>query len=148
MLPALPVVTFQHVARSVSKLAQGLYVGLGFFLVALAIVGIFLPVLPTTVWLLLAAGCFMRGSERAYRWLMKHKLFGRYIRNYRDYRGITKKQKVFTLALLWTGISISALLLVDKIWVTALLFAIAVGVTTHIFTLKTLPEHRSSQSEP
>ena len=111
---------------------------LGFIFVGIGIIGIFVPVLPTTVWLLLAAGCWMRSSKRFYQWLMNNRFLGVYIRNYREERGITLRHKIVTLALLWAGIGVSALILVSRLWLSLLLFGVAIGVTVHILSLKTL----------
>ena len=111
---------------------------LGFLFTGLAILGIFLPVLPTTVWLLLAASCWMRSSTKFYHWLIHNRYLGNYLRNYREHRGITRRHKIFTLALLWFGISVSALILVSRVWLSLLLYGVAVAVTIHILTLKTL----------
>jgi uncharacterized protein len=111
---------------------------LGFLFTGLAILGVFLPVLPTTVWLLLAASCWMRSSTRFYHWLIRNRYLGNYLRNYREHRGITRRHKIFTLTLLWVGISVSALILVSRVWLSLLLYGVAVAVTIHILTLKTL----------
>jgi uncharacterized protein len=111
---------------------------LGFLFASIGIIGILFPVLPTTPWLLLAAACWMRSSTRFYDWLMNHRILGSYLRNYREHRGITARHRLVTLAFLWAGISISALFLVSRLWLSVLLFAIAVGVTIHLVSLKTI----------
>ncbi|NQU27807.1 MAG: DUF454 family protein, partial [Candidatus Marinimicrobia bacterium] len=78
-------------------LRKGLLILIGILLVVLATVGIFLPLLPTTPFLLLAAACFFRSSDRLYRWLITHKWFGLYIKNYREHKAITKGAKVVIL---------------------------------------------------
>jgi len=105
----------------------------------LGIVGVFLPLLPTTPFLLLAAGCFIRSSPRAYRWLMNNRLLGGYIRSYRSGAGIPLRVKIFTLTLLWLTIGYSALYVVDNLWIRIGLGVIAVAVTTHIVMIRTAP---------
>ncbi len=112
----------------------------GIISLGLGLLGIPLPLLPTTPFLLLSAWCFARSSERFYRWLIFHPYFGEYIRNYREKGGVTLKVKVFTIALLWVTISSSAIWAVDLWWVRGVLFVIAVGVTTHVVSLKTIPK--------
>lgn len=112
---------------------------LGFICLALGIIGIVIPILPTTPFLLLAAACFFRGSNRAYRWLMQHKLFGDYIRNFREYRAIPLKTKIIAITLLWTTILISIFFIVESVYLRLLLGAIAVAVTAHILRFNTLP---------
>ena len=101
--------------------------------------GAFVPVLPTTPFLLLAAACFVRSSERLHRWLFSNRLFGEYLRRYRDGEGLPLSSKVATLVLLWASIGSSALLAVpDRLWsVRVALFAIAVAVTVHVLRIKT-----------
>ena len=81
----------------------------GFLFVGLGILGIFLPVLPTTVFFLLAAACFARSSPRFYHWLLHNRWFGSYIRNYREGRGLPMRHKVITVALLWLTIGFAIL---------------------------------------
>jgi len=116
-------------------------VALGFISLFLGIIGILIPLLPTTPFLLLAAVCFLNGSDRIYRWLMDHKLFGAYIRNFREHHAIPLRTKVFAISLLWLTILISVFIVVDSIFVDILLMIIAIGVTAHILHFKTLPEN-------
>ena len=69
----------------------------GCLAVVLGILGIFLPLLPTTPFLLLAAACFFRSSPRLYNWLISHKRMGPYIRNFREHRAIPLKAKVISV---------------------------------------------------
>jgi len=112
----------------------------GFISVILGIIGIVLPVLPTTPFLLLAAICFSKSSDKFYFWLLNNRIFGKYIKNYREKRGITIKAKLMVLFFLWLTISTSALYAVNNLHVKILLFVIAIGVTTHILYIKTLEE--------
>lgn len=107
----------------------------GLIFVGLAILGIFIPLLPTTPFLLLASACFFRGSERLYNWLLNSKYFGTYIKNYREKRYIPVKVKVSALSLLWVTIIISTLFVIKILWVTILAFIIASAVSYHIITL-------------
>jgi hypothetical protein len=113
-------------------------VAAGIAALALGVVGVLVPLLPTTPFLLLAAGCFFRSSERLYGWLIRHPWFGAYIRHYREHRAITLRAKVVTLALLWGVIGYTALGIVSAWWVRILLGIIAVAVTVHILHLRTL----------
>ena len=106
----------------------------------LGVIGIIVPLLPTTPFLLLAAACYARSSERFYNWLLNNRLFGRYVKDYIERRGISLKAKVFTLVLLWVTITCSAILATDTTWIRILLFAIAAAVTIHILLIKTLKD--------
>jgi uncharacterized membrane protein YbaN (DUF454 family) len=108
----------------------------GFILVGVGVVGIFIPLLPTTPFLLLAAACFARSSERFYRWLINNKWFGPYVRGYREGRGIPAKVKIFSVALLWVVILSSAAFVVSNLVVRIILVVIAVGVTVHIVSIR------------
>ena len=104
----------------------------------LGVVGIFLPLLPTTPFLLLAAACFIRSSDALYQWLINHRWFGSYIRNYRDHKAVSLNTKVITLVLLWAAIGYSAFAVMNSTWIRLLLLFIAAGVTLHVLSLKTL----------
>jgi uncharacterized membrane protein YbaN (DUF454 family) len=119
-------------------------VSCGLVSVTLATIGIVVPLLPTTPLLLLAAACFVRSSDRLYGWLTHHRLFGPYIRNYREHRAVTRVTKVFTLVLLWAAIGYSAVVVVRSLAVRIVLLVIAVGVTVHVLTLRTLTKEMVS----
>jgi uncharacterized membrane protein YbaN (DUF454 family) len=104
----------------------------------LGILGIFIPLLPTTPFLLLAAACYLRSSERFYHWLLYNKLFGNYIKNYLEGKGIPLKVKVISIALLWLTIIFSAVFIVHSLFFRVILLVIAIGVTIHIFKIRTL----------
>jgi uncharacterized membrane protein YbaN (DUF454 family) len=123
-----------------SKPVRILLIAAGSMAVALAIIGILVPVLPTTVFLLLAAAAFARSSERFYTWLITNKVFGSYILNYRLGLGIRLRHKLVTMILLWSMIGISGYFFVDLWWVKLILLAVAFGVSTHILTVKTTLE--------
>jgi uncharacterized membrane protein YbaN (DUF454 family) len=106
--------------------------------VGLGIVGIFVPVLPTTPFLLLAAACYARSSQRFHSWLLNNKWFGSYIRNYLERKGITLRAKIITLSLLWITIGVSAAFAVETLALKLILIIIAIGVSIHILSLRTL----------
>ena len=110
----------------------------GILCVGLGVLGIFVPVLPTTPFLLLAAACFVRSSDRLYNWLIHHKWFGDYIRHYREHRAVTLKSKIIALVMLWGVIGYTAFGVIDNWWIRGLLGIIAVGVTLHLLHLRTL----------
>jgi hypothetical protein len=102
----------------------------------LGIVGVFVPILPTTPFLLLAAACYMRSSGRFYRWLTNNRVFGAYVTNYIEGRGMPVRIKVFTILLLWLAIGLSATLAVQSLVIRIILVSIAVGVTVHIVLIR------------
>ncbi|MDQ2087735.1 YbaN family protein [Herbivorax sp. ANBcel31] len=114
-----------------------LFILFGSISVVLAILGIFLPLLPTTPFLLLASFFYIRSSKRLYNWLITHKVFGCYIYCYLTYRAISKKTKIGSIILLWLSLSIS-MFLVPILYVRFILVAVGIGVTIHLLMLKTL----------
>ncbi len=110
---------------------------IGWLSVVLGVVGIFLPVLPTTPFLLLAAGCFARSSERFYNWLVNHPKLGPWIRDYLEGNGIPLKGKVYAIGLMWLSISFSCYL-VPMFWARTFMLTSAVCVTIYILRQKTL----------
>ncbi|MCC8145036.1 MAG: YbaN family protein [Bacteroidales bacterium] len=109
---------------------------LGTISLILGIIGIFLPLLPTTPFLLLTAFLYFRSSPKAYNWLIGHKHLGPYIINYREKKIIPVRAKVLALTLMWLSILNCVIFLIDKTWVSILLLAIAVAVTIHILSFK------------
>jgi uncharacterized membrane protein YbaN (DUF454 family) len=110
----------------------------GTFFVGLGIVGIFVPVLPTTPFLLLAAACYARSSQKFYGWLLNNKLFGSYIRNYLERKGIPLRVKVVTVTLLWITIGSSVAFVVETLVLKLILVIIAIGVSILILSVRTL----------
>jgi uncharacterized protein len=105
---------------------------------SLGIVGIFVPVLPTTPFLLLSAACFLRSSDRLYQWLTGHRIFGAYIRYYIVYRAISVRAKVISVVMLWIVIGGTIVFFIDMLWLRILLIIIAFSVTVFILSRKTL----------
>lgn len=114
---------------------------IGFLSVALGFVGIFVPVLPTTPFLLLAAALFFRSSPRTYAWLMQHRWLGPYIRSFREDRAIPLRVKVLALSLLWITSVHCIVFLFDSWWLRLLMGGIAVGVTVYLLSFKTRRTH-------
>jgi len=120
------------------KYKKWLLIAAGTISLALGTLGIVVPLLPTTPFLLLTAACYIRSSGRLYRWLMNHRLYGKFLHNYLEHKAISLNVKTGTIALLWATISISAVFFVSLNWVRILLFIIAVSVTIHILSFRTL----------
>lgn len=103
----------------------------------LGIVGLFLPLLPTTPFLLLASACYMRGSERMHQWLMNQRHLGPYLRSYQQGRGIPLRAKITALALMWTSLTVS-MWIIPLPWVRVLLLVTGVAVTVYLYRMRTL----------
>ena len=115
-----------------------LYIVFGSISLALGILGIFLPVLPTTPFLLLSAAMYMRGSQRLYDWLMSHKHLGPYIKNFREHRALPLRVKTVSVSMVWATLLYCTFFVAKEWWMSVMFIAIAIGVTVHILSYKTL----------
>lgn len=120
-----------------NEIKRYLYLTSGILLTGVGVIGIVLPVLPTTIFLLLASMCFIKSSPKANEWLRNHRIFGAYIKNYQDNSGLSIQAKFFNLLYLWVMILISAYFLTNELYIKILLLIIAIGVTIHILMIKT-----------
>ncbi len=119
-----------------SRSGRWMLVGLGSLCVALGAVGVFVPVLPTTPFLLLAAFFYARSSARCHRWLLGNRAFGPYLRRYLEDRAMLRRDKVLTLVFLWGALGTTAGFAVSALWVRLLLAAVAVGVSLHVLSIR------------
>jgi uncharacterized membrane protein YbaN (DUF454 family) len=129
---------FDNSKLSSNRVIRALWTAGGTIFLGLGIIGIILPLLPTTPFLLLAAFCYLRGSERMHGWLLGNKWFGEFIRNYQEKRGIPLRIKIWATSCLWITIAISIFFFIEIIWIRIILVIIAAAVTYHIVTFKTL----------
>lgn len=127
---------------------KAILIFLGTICVGLGVLGMFLPLLPTTVFLLMAAYCYSRSSERFHNWLLNNRWCGSYIRNYKSGHGISVRQKVSTIMILWASIGFSIWLLNASFWLTLLLIAVAIGVTIHLVMIRTFRAPHQPAAEP
>lgn len=125
---------------------KALYMTLGLISVALGMLGVVVPLLPTTPFLLLAAWSFLRSSERLHHWLINHRICGEYIYNYTQHRSVRRSTKRIAIITLWMSMAISVLL-VQKAHVTAMLFVIGTLVTIHIASLKSFEDLPPAEQE-
>ncbi|KPX52117.1 YbaN family protein [Pseudomonas amygdali] len=123
------------------RLVRYLLIAVGWLSVVSGVIGIFLPVLPTTPFLLLAAACFARSSPRFYHWLVDHPRLGPWIQDYLEGNGIPLKGKVYAIGLIWLSISLSCYLIAQP-WARAFMLTSAVLVTIYIIRQKTRPPRK------
>ena len=133
------------------KLVRTLWFIAGTICVVLGAIGIVLPILPTTPFLLAAAACYYKSSPRMHRWLLNNKWFGEYIRNYTEGKGLTKKTKITALALLWATIGISTVFMLNRLLSAQLvlpmqiiMIAVAIAVSLHILRLPTFKKTKEN----
>ncbi len=123
-----------------NRLIRWVLIIAGTFFVGLGVLGIFLPLLPTTPFLLLAAACYVKSSNRFYNWLLNNKWFGNYVKNYQEKKGIPLKVKILSISLVWITIIFSAVFIVHILFFRIILILIANGVTIYIFSIRTLKQ--------
>jgi uncharacterized membrane protein YbaN (DUF454 family) len=123
--------------KSSHKLIRALWFIAGTICLLVGAIGIVLPVLPTTPFLLAAAACYYKSSSRMHHWLLNNRWFGEYIRNYKEGRGLTIRAKITALTLLWITICFSAFFMLDILAVQLILLVVAIAVSTHIIRLPT-----------
>lgn len=109
----------------------------GALFVAVGAIGIFVPLLPTTVFLLLAGVCFGKSSPGAYRWLMTNRVFGRILRDYHEGRGASLRTKLWSIVTLWLGLAVTVWF-VRNVWIDAGLLVIGIAVSIHLLRLRTV----------
>ena len=122
---------------TVTTIKQCLLICAGTLSLALGIIGAFMPVLPTTPFLLLTAYCYLRSSNRLYNWLINHRVFGTYIYNYITYRAVTRSTKIGALFFLWVTL-LASIILTANLHLAIFLLAVGIGVSIHLFCLKTM----------
>lgn len=105
----------------------------------LGVLGIFLPMLPTTPFLLLSAAAWVKASPSLYEWLINHRVLGEYIRNFREHRAIPLRVKIISVSLVWLTIGYCIFAVVDEWWwAQVLMTLLAVAISWHILSFKTL----------
>jgi len=121
-----------------NKLKKILFLLTGSVSLGLGVVGVFIPILPTTPFLLLSAYLFASSSKTAHNWLKKQPFFGKMITEYQEKGGMRKQVKVIHIAVLWISILASIFFIIDNKYIKLLLIIVAVSVTIHLLHLKTI----------
>lgn len=122
-------------------------IALGWIFVALGVIGIFVPLMPSTIFFILAAWCFSKSSQKFYNQLINHPRVGKVVRDFYEKRGLPLKTKIVSITLMSAMIVSSAIFFTDHIIVRLLLLTIAVAASAYIISLKTLREDISSEPE-
>lgn len=121
-----------------NKIIKALLIGAGTLSIGLGIIGIIIPLLPTTPLLLLGAACYVRASEKMYLLLLRNKWLGGYIEDFRIKKGILLKNKIISLSMLWLSIGNSLYFAITSLLASIILVSIASAVTIYILSFKTL----------
>ena len=111
---------------------------LGSISLVLGVIGIFLPLLPTTPLLLLSATLYVRSSEKLYNWLINQKYLGTYIRNFREHHAIPLRAKIISVSMVWISLAYCAIFVSTNIFLSILFIILAAGISWHILSYKTL----------
>ncbi|HEX2936802.1 MAG TPA: YbaN family protein [Bacteroidales bacterium] len=118
------------------KFVKSLFLFIGISSLVLGFIGIFLPVLPTTPFILLAAYCFAKSSERFHNYIMQHKLFGKMVSDFYEKRIIPVKTKIIALTLMWATLLLSVIFFMPYIWVKWVVIGIGVAVTAYLLSFR------------
>jgi uncharacterized membrane protein YbaN (DUF454 family) len=125
-----------------SKIKKYVLLSLGFLALAVGAVGIFLPILPTTPFVICAAACFGVSSPKLARKLENNRFFGEYVRNYKNKTGISRRARIRALIFLWSALILSSLVFRHiHIWIT--LSVVGIAVTIHILTIRAAKQTRA-----
>ena len=109
-----------------------LLIGMGFLSLGLGILGIFLPVLPTTPFVLLSAYLFGKSSHRFHQYLSHHRLFGPIIRDYQEKKALKRKTKVISLIIMWIVLLTSVIFFTPFLWAKVIVLLICAGTSTYL----------------
>ena len=123
-----------------SKSLRYTLIGFGWLNVGFGIIGAFLPLMPTTVFLLIAAACFAKSSEKFYTWLLTNKHLGKFVLNYREKKGMSLRSKCIAVTMLFFAIGYSTFFVAESLWLKIILVTIALGVSLYIISLRTVNE--------
>lgn len=138
-------------AKKGMTIIRGIWFVAGTICLALGAIGIVLPILPTTPFLLAAAACYYKSSLRMHKWLLTNKYFGEYIRNYKEGKGIPRKTKATALIVLWVTIGVSTFFFLDRLLpaflvlpMQLIMISVAIIVTIYMLRLPTYQKTRQS----
>jgi uncharacterized membrane protein YbaN (DUF454 family) len=127
-----------HQVREIKNpLVRFLWVGLGCLFVGLGAIGAVVPGMPTTVFLVLAAACFIRSSQRLYDWLISNKTFGPYLKDYREGKGIPRRAKVLALSMIVIFVSFAVFYAIEATQIKVLVGLI--GLIGFLFVFFKVP---------
>ena len=105
-----------HTAKETKNpIAKILWIFLGSFFVMIGAIGAVVPGLPTTLFLILAAACYIRSSQKLYDWLITNKTFGPYLKDYREGKGIPRRAKKIALVMMTIFVGYAVLFALDDL---------------------------------
>lgn len=128
-----PIQRGQTLART---LWRPLYLSGGVLFVAMGVIGIFVPVWPTTIFFIMALWAFKRSSPPLEAWLLNHRLFGQTLRDWEESRSMRTRAKVVSISAIWLCLAISCAM-TQKPFVWAILGAVGLALTLYLWTRPT-----------
>lgn len=130
-----------------SDVLRWILIGIGWISIAAGIIGIFLPLVPTVPFLLLALFCFSKSSERFHTWLVEHNRLGPLVRGYLSGGGMPLRAKLMAIGMIWVSFPVSVFLFVQALWLRIVLLSIAAGISFYLLCLPA-PTPLDSPGEP
>lgn len=129
-----------QISKSNNLVLRWFWLIIGLLLTGLGLIGIFIPGLPTTIFMILAASCYFKSSQRLYSWVMNHKYFGYHVKNYRDKKGMPLKAKIMSLIMMWLFVlyAVTLAISVDLLYIKAIVIISALFGTKTILSLKSI----------
>jgi len=127
----------QSPGKTRNRFVRVILISCGFLFTFLAILGAILPLVPTTPFLIVAAACFYRSSERFYNMIMHNRYFGHYLQDYRSGKGIPLRVKIMALVFLWTSTLVSVFVFIPYLWLEILVIAVNTAITIHLYFVRT-----------
>lgn len=121
-----------------SLAVKALLISIGTLSIILGVIGIVIPLLPTTPLILLGAACYIKSSEKLYQKLIKNKWLGGYIKDFREKNGISRKNKIISITMMWLSICCTLLFIDVSFLIRSMLIIIAVTVSAYILSFDTL----------
>jgi len=118
--------------RRPDKIRRTVYFGAGVVALVMGIIGIFVPIWPTTCFLLMAIGCFSKSSQRAHDWMLHNRWFGRHLRDYRESGIVDRRILAGSLLSLWLSMGLSLSLITPPLWVCLIILSVGLAVTMHL----------------
>lgn len=121
-----------------SLAVKALLISIGTLSIILGVIGIVIPLLPTTPLILLGAACYIKSSEKLYQKLLKNKWLGGYIKDFREKNGISRKNKIISITMMWLSICCTLLFIDISFLIRSIITIIAVTVSAYILSFDTL----------
>lgn len=133
-----PIKYTPHAPRPRTSLVRWLLVFIGTLALSVGAIGVLVPGLPTTPFVLIAGACYIRSSARLYHWLITNRIFGPVLATWQAERGMTWRTKIITLALVWIMLGSAALFLVESLFMRLVLLSIAGTKTVVLAYIRTI----------